>query len=59
MELTGFDRCDRCNAQAYIRVELYSGLDLVFCGHHYAENREILETVALRIDNQMAELINS
>jgi hypothetical protein len=34
--LTGFDRCDSpgCSAQAYLRAQLRSGLDLVFCGHH-------------------------
>lgn len=57
--LTGFDRCDRCGAQAYIRVELYSGLDLVFCGHHFAENRDVLEPLALRIQNNLKELIDA
>lgn len=28
------DRCDRCGAQAYIKVVGKSG-DLLFCGHHY------------------------
>lgn len=34
--LTVFDRCDSpaCSAQAYVRVKLRSGLELVFCGHH-------------------------
>ena len=34
--LTVADRCDAadCGAQAYLRVRLNSGLDLVFCGHH-------------------------
>ncbi len=31
--LTAADRCDRCGAQAYVRVVLSSG-DLLFCGHH-------------------------
>ena len=31
--LTAADRCDRCGAQAYVRVVLASG-DLLFCGHH-------------------------
>lgn len=33
-ELTAFDRCDACGAQAYIRVELHSGSELLFCAHH-------------------------
>jgi hypothetical protein len=34
--LTVFDRCDAagCSAQAYVRAQLRSGLQLVFCGHH-------------------------
>ena len=28
------DRCDSCNAQAYVRVKGVSG-ELFFCGHHY------------------------
>ncbi|MGO4493857.1 hypothetical protein AB4Y86_17425 [Arthrobacter sp. 2YAF22_2] len=33
--LTTVDRCDRCGAQAYVRVVLEaSGGELLFCGHH-------------------------
>jgi len=32
--LTASDRCDRCGAQAYVKVVLTSGGDLLFCGHH-------------------------
>ncbi len=32
--LTAWDRCDRCGAQAYIRVVLPDKLELVFCAHH-------------------------
>ena len=28
------DRCDSCNAQAYVHVKGVSG-ELFFCGHHY------------------------
>jgi hypothetical protein len=28
------DRCDSCNAQAYVQVKGVSG-ELFFCGHHY------------------------
>jgi hypothetical protein len=31
--LTAADRCDRCGAQAFVRVVLTSG-DLLFCAHH-------------------------
>ncbi|MDY6055528.1 hypothetical protein [Micrococcus sp.] len=32
--LTRADRCDRCDAQAYVRAVLPSGGELLFCGHH-------------------------
>lgn len=32
--LTGYDRCDRCGAQAFVRARLAEGNELVFCGHH-------------------------
>jgi hypothetical protein len=32
--LTAADRCDRCGAQAYVRVLLSSGGELMFCAHH-------------------------
>lgn len=31
--LTNADRCDRCGAQARVRVVLAAG-DLMFCAHH-------------------------
>ncbi|MBW4095332.1 MAG: hypothetical protein HIU81_08130 [Acidobacteria bacterium] len=34
-ELNSLDRCDRCGAQAYVRVTLESsGGELLFCAHH-------------------------
>jgi hypothetical protein len=32
--LTAVDRCDRCGAQAYMRVTLPAGGELLFCAHH-------------------------
>ena len=32
--LNANDRCDRCSAQAYVKVNGSTG-DLLFCGHHY------------------------
>lgn len=29
------DRCDRCSAQAYVKVLGKNNTDLLFCGHHY------------------------
>ena len=32
--LSPLDRCDRCNAEALVKVTGLTG-DLMFCGHHY------------------------
>jgi hypothetical protein len=32
--LSPLDRCDRCSAEALVKVTGISG-DLMFCGHHY------------------------
>ena len=32
--LTTADRCDRCGAQAYVRITLRNGGELLFCAHH-------------------------
>ena len=47
--LTAADRCDRCGAQAYVRVVLEGGLELFFCGHHYSENAAALADRALEV----------
>lgn len=33
-KLTANDRCDSCNAQAYVEVKGITG-ELLFCNHHY------------------------
>jgi DNA/RNA endonuclease YhcR with UshA esterase domain len=35
-QLTLNDRCDACNAGAYVKVTGVTG-ELFFCGHHYTE----------------------
>jgi hypothetical protein len=44
--LTALDRCDRCGAQAKVRVVLTSG-ELVFCGHHAKEFEPTLRPTAV------------
>lgn len=48
--LTLQDRCDRCNAQAYVKVTLKAG-SLLFCGHHYTVNRVELDKIAVDVFN--------
>ena len=38
--LTAHDRCDRCRAQAYVKVYFTAESDLMFCGHDWAEFRK-------------------
>jgi len=45
--LTASDRCDRCGAQAYLRVELASGGELMFCAHHAREHGAKLKEIAV------------
>jgi hypothetical protein len=54
--LTAEDRCDRCGAQAYIRVELDGGGELLFCAHHGREHADKLRTVALAIHDETERL---
>jgi hypothetical protein len=46
------DRCDRCGAQAYVRVTMASGFDLLFCSHHSKEHADKLKQVALKIHDE-------
>jgi hypothetical protein len=41
--LTAADRCDRCGAQAYVRVRLHSGGELFFCAHHGRKHAPALQ----------------
>jgi hypothetical protein len=54
--LTATDRCDRCGAQAYVRVTLESGLDLLFCAHHWHDNETALREVADSIQDETDRL---
>ncbi len=54
--LTSADRCDRCGAQAYLRVTLTTGGELLFCGHHANEHSAKLSQVALTIQDETNKL---
>lgn len=55
--LSAEDRCDRCGAQAYLRVHLASGSELFFCGHHARQHGETLKTVAVNVHDETAKLL--
>ncbi|MEO9324570.1 hypothetical protein ABFT23_13840 [Nocardioides sp. C4-1] len=54
--LTAEDRCDRCGAQAYLRVELQSGGELLFCAHHAREHGDKLKEVATTVVDETHKL---
>ena len=54
--LNAADRCDRCGAQAYLRVELVSGGELLFCAHHAREHGDRLREVAASIHDETDRL---
>jgi hypothetical protein len=57
--LNALDRCDRCGAQAYVRVVLIAGGELMFCAHHGKEYAEKLKTVAAKIQDESDKLIET
>jgi hypothetical protein len=57
--LTAEDRCDRCGAQAYIRVELDGGGELLFCAHHGREHADKLRAVAASIHDESDRLVEA
>ena len=50
------DRCDRCIAQARVRVRLQKGSSLVFCAHHYSTHEPALKDIAIAIRDDRAQL---
>jgi hypothetical protein len=57
--LTAADRCDRCGAQAYLRVELQSGGELLFCAHHAREHGDKIKEVAVNLVDETDRLLGT
>ena len=53
--LTAADRCDRCGAQAYVRVVLANG-ELLFCAHHARRHADAFAGVAVRVHDETDRL---
>ncbi len=53
--LTAADRCDRCGAQAFVRVTLATG-DLLFCAHHAKAYEDKLKPAAVDWVDETAAL---
>ena len=54
--LTAEDRCDACNAQAYVYVAFESG-DLLFCLHHWKENSEAAKATLTEFVDESERLL--
>jgi hypothetical protein len=54
--LTALDICDRCGAQAYVRVLLTNAGELLFCAHHGREHAQALAKVAVDIQDESNRL---
>jgi hypothetical protein len=57
--LTALDRCDRCGAQAYLRVELAGGGDLLFCAHHAREHGDKIKEIAVAVQDETDKLVDT
>ena len=53
--LTALDLCDRCSAQAYVRVILPAG-ELLFCAHHSRQHADALAKAGAEIQDQTQRL---
>jgi hypothetical protein len=56
-QLTAFDRCDACGAQAYVRVEI-NGSELFFCAHHAKEHHAKLSAIATSWHDESDRLLD-
>ena len=54
--LTADDRCDRCNAQAYVLVILPEDMCLTFCSHHWNEHSDRLIEAAVDVIDETDRL---
>jgi len=50
------DRCDACNARAYVQVTFSGFRSLLFCGHHFAAGEVKLRATALDITDERWKL---
>jgi hypothetical protein len=56
--LNAHDLCDRCGAQAYVRVVLPGPAELLFCAHHNRQHAHALAKIAVEIQDETARLLS-
>lgn len=54
--LNATDVCDRCGAQAYVRVVLAGSAELLFCAHHSRQHAAALAKIAVEIQDETSRL---
>ena len=54
--LNATDLCDRCGAQAYVRVVLPGSGELLFCAHHSRKHADAPAKVAVEIQDETDRL---
>jgi hypothetical protein len=54
--LTAHDRCDRCGAQAYLRIEFAGGGELLFCAHHSRQHEQRVRSIAVSVHDETSKL---
>jgi hypothetical protein len=54
--LNATDLCDRCGAQAYVRVVLTGSGELLFCAHHNRQHAGALAKIAIEIQDETERL---
>ena len=54
--LTAMDLCDRCGAQAYVRVVLPGTGELLFCAHHSLQHADALAKAGAEIQDETQRL---
>lgn len=59
MTLTAKDRCDRCGAQAYMRVEISEDQVLLFCAHHAREHGPVLKEKGYAVQDETHRLASA
>jgi hypothetical protein len=57
--LNATDLCDRCGAQAYVRVVLPGSAELLFCAHHNRQHADALAKIAVEIQDETDRLSRS
>jgi hypothetical protein len=55
--ISAMDRCDRCGAQAYVRVLFHGRQELLFCAHHYRQHASALAKFAVAIQDETHRLV--